>query len=74
MKDETCSCVTGLMINVVLDILFVYNFNMGVAGAAIETDIAQIAFCIAAFVYMVKNTHCFDGSQKNLRLNGNWQN
>lgn len=42
------------IINVVLDILFVYNFNMGVAGAAIATDIAQIASCIAAFVYMVK--------------------
>lgn len=47
------------MINVVLDILFVYNFNMGVAGAAIATDIAQIAFCIAAFVYMVKKYPLF---------------
>ena len=36
------------IINFVLDILFVYNFNMGVAGAAIATDIAQIASCIAA--------------------------
>ncbi|MGI6008104.1 MAG: MATE family efflux transporter [Ruminococcus sp.] len=47
------------MINVVLDILFVYNFNMGVAGAAIATDIAQIASCIAAFVYMVKKYPLF---------------
>ena len=36
------------IINFVLDILFVYNFNMGVAGAAIATDIAQIASCTAA--------------------------
>ena len=47
------------IINVVLDILFVYNFDMGVAGAAIATDIAQIVSCIAAFIYMVKKYPLF---------------
>lgn len=47
------------MINVVLDIVFVYNFQMGVAGAAIATDIAQIASCIAGFVYMMKKYPLF---------------
>lgn len=47
------------IINVVLDILFVYNFNMGVAGAAIATDIAQIASCVAAFAYMMKKYPLF---------------
>lgn len=41
-------------INVVLDIVFVYNFKMGVAGAAIATDIAQAASCIAGVIYMMK--------------------
>lgn len=31
-------------INVVLDIVFVYNFQMGVVGAAIATDIAQASY------------------------------
>lgn len=47
------------IINVVLDILFVYNFNMGVAGAAVATDIAQIASCVAAFAYMMKKYPLF---------------
>jgi Na+-driven multidrug efflux pump len=37
-------------INIVLDIVFVYSLNMGVAGAAIATDIAQAASCIAAII------------------------
>lgn len=46
-------------VNVVLDIVFVYNFKMGVAGAAIATDIAQAASCVAAFVYMMKKYPLF---------------
>ncbi len=47
------------VINVVLDIVFVYNFGMGVAGAAIATDIAQAASFIAAIVYMTKKYSVF---------------
>ncbi len=46
-------------INVVLDIVFVYNFQIGVAGAAIATDIAQAASCAAAFLYMMKKYPLF---------------
>ncbi len=47
------------IINVVLDILFVYTFDMGVAGAAIATDIAQIASFVAAYIYMVRKYPLF---------------
>ncbi len=47
------------VLNVVLDVLFVYNFRMGVAGAAIATDIAQIGSCAAAFLYMMKKYPVF---------------
>lgn len=47
------------IINIVLDIVFVYNFQMGVAGAAIATDIAQISSCVAGFVYMMKKYPLF---------------
>ena len=33
----------------VLDIVFVYNFRMGVAGAAIATDIAQAGSFVTVF-------------------------
>ena len=46
-------------VNVVLDIIFVYNFKMGIAGAAIATDIAQAASCAAAFLYMMRKYPLF---------------
>ncbi len=42
--------IVSCIINIILDILFVYNFNMGVKGAAIATVIAQVA--AAALVIM----------------------
>lgn len=46
-------------INVLLDIVFVYNFRMGVAGAAIATDIAQPGSFVAAVWYMMKKYPLF---------------
>lgn len=46
-------------VNVVLDIVFVCCFKMGVAGAAIATDIAQAASCAAAFLYMMRKYPSF---------------
>ena len=50
--------VAGI-INVVLDILFVYNLRMGVAGAAIATDIAQAVSCIVGVIYMMRKYPLF---------------
>lgn len=47
------------IVNVVLDIIFVYNMNMGVAGAAIATDIAQAMFCVVGIIYMMKKYPMF---------------
>jgi len=46
-------------VNVVLDIVFVYSFKMGVAGAAIATDIAQAVSCAAAFFYIMREYSLF---------------
>ena len=46
-------------VNIVLDIIFVYSLNMGVAGAAIATDIAQALSCIVGFIYMMKKYPVF---------------
>ena len=42
-----------------LDIVFVYNLRMGVAGAAIATDIAQAGSFMAAVWYMMKKYPLF---------------
>lgn len=47
------------VINVVLDIIFVYNLNMSVEGAAAATDIAQGACCAVSIVYMMKKYPIF---------------
>ena len=47
------------VINIVLDIIFVYNMNMGVAGAAIATDIAQALSCVVGIIYMMKKYPMF---------------
>ena len=51
-------------INVVLDIIFVYNMNMGVVGAAVATDIAQALSFVVAMVYMMRKYPLFRWSVK----------
>lgn len=38
--------VLGAVMNIVLDLVFIFIFHMGVAGAAIATVISQIASCV----------------------------
>jgi putative MATE family efflux protein len=48
-----CGSVSGCLINVFLDPLFITTFNLGVAGAAIATGISKvISFSILLFPYL----------------------
>lgn len=49
----------GLVLNVVLDPLFIFTFGMGVAGAAIATVLAQIVVLIFMIIYVKKDTYVF---------------
>jgi len=53
------------VINIVLDIVFIYSFRMGVVGAAIATNIAQAVSCVAGFIYMSKKYPLFRWQWKN---------
>lgn len=46
--------VLGAIINIILDPIFIFTFNMGVKGGAIATVIGQIVSCIMALVYIPK--------------------
>lgn len=48
-KTTMCALMTGAILNIVLDPIFIYVFKMGVAGAAIATAISQV---ISTIVYM----------------------
>ena len=58
------------VLNILLDLLFVAGFNMGVAGAAIATDIAQAASFVAAYFYMTKKYPVFRFRLKDYKWNG----
>lgn len=55
------------VINIVLDILFVAGFNMGVAGVALATVIAQLVSAVLCMMKLRKMTDLFDMKKQYLR-------
>ena len=47
--------IVSCIVNIILDILFVYIFNMGVMGAAIATVIAQLVSTILVILALMKS-------------------
>lgn len=46
--------VVSSLINIILDLVFVINFSMGVAGAAYATVISQAISCVLCLIYISK--------------------
>ena len=44
------------VLNIVLDLVFIVIFRMGVAGAAIATDISQLVSCVLSLRFLIKST------------------
>ena len=73
MGDSASALVYLLVaaaLNVVLDIVFVANFNMGVAGVSLATVIAQAISAVFCYIKLIKMTDTFDLSFKTIRING----
>ena len=51
-KYAMASMVSGAILNVILDPIFIFVFGMGVKGAAIATIISQILTCIINVLYL----------------------
>lgn len=45
---------TGCLVNLILDPIFIFGFNLGIAGAAWATNIAMFCSCIVAFSYYLR--------------------
>lgn len=63
------SVVVGAIVNIILDPILIYGFNMGVAGAAIATVFAQGCSCVFVLAVLLKyhlpvklHFSCFDKS------------
>ena len=58
----------GAIINIILDPVFIFVFDMGVAGAAIATVLSQIASCVIGFAYMHRRYALLRFSLRELRM------
>ena len=45
--------LTGAVVNIILDPIFIFNLGLGVKGAAIATILGQVAACIIAIIYTI---------------------
>lgn len=56
------------VVNIVLDLVFIGYMKMGVAGAAIATNISQIVSCILAIVFLMKVPDSYKVEMRKLQL------
>ena len=59
--------ISGI-VNVVLNVVFVYYFNMGVAGVATATDISQVLSAILALRCLNKADDCYKFEPRKLKI------
>ncbi len=60
--------VVAAIINIVLDFVFVFPCNMGVAGVALATVIAQLVSAILTLITLMKTSTCVRISLKKLKI------
>lgn len=60
-KTTMCALLTGAVLNIALDPLFIYVFDLGVAGAAIATAISQVvSTCVyLTYIFLKKSVFHF---------------
>ena len=65
---STISQISGVVTNIVLDYIFIYPLNMGVAGAAWATIIGQFVSLFTAMYFHYKKNDEIDGNINYIRL------
>lgn len=53
-KYSMVCLLVGAILNIILDPIFIFGFNMGVRGGALATIIGQIISCLIALLYIPK--------------------
>lgn len=64
-KTTMCVLMAGAALNVVLDPLFIYVLDFGIAGAAIATGISQFVSTLIYIIYIVRKKSVFTFNVKN---------
>ena len=63
------SQLVGAVVNIVLDPIFIFNFKMGIAGAAIATVVGQFAAFLIVFIYVLTHKLDVDLNFKSYKFN-----
>ena len=63
-KTTMCVLLTGALLNIVLDPIFIYALELGVAGAAIATAISQFVSTLVYLRYIFQKRSVFTFSPK----------
>lgn len=63
-KTAMCALMAGAVLNVALDPIFIYAFDLGVAGAAIATAISQMVSTLVYLTYILRKKGAFNFSIK----------
>ncbi len=58
-KTTMCALLTGAVLNIALDPLFIYVFDLGIAGAAIATAISQVISTCVYLSYILRKKSVF---------------
>lgn len=69
-KTTMFALLSGAVINIGLDPLFIYTFHMGVAGAAIATAISQFISTVIYLSYILRKKSAFTFAIKNFSPSG----
>lgn len=64
-KTTMLVLVAGAVLNVLLDPIFIYAMNLGIAGAAIATGISQLVSALIYLSYILRKKSVFSFSIKN---------
>lgn len=67
-KTAMCALLAGAVLNVILDPIFIYALNLGVAGAAIATAISQVISTLVYLCYILRKKSVFNFSIKECRF------
>ena len=60
LKEAAYMMAIGLIINIILNPIFISTFEMGVAGAAWATNIGMITYAIVGYWYFIRGKASFD--------------
>lgn len=69
-KECMIGIMTGTVINIILDPIFIFALGMGAAGAAIATVLGTLCSDIVLIYYVYKKSHKLTVSCKNIKITG----